>query len=162
MRQVARIVVVIGALAITFIGTSLRAKAASSDDRNSIVIIFKDGRQQSFPVADVARIEFTSPVSNTAGPLPARFVGKWKVGDGMGGSFLITLQRNGEANKTTGGPHGTWTVVDGEARITWDDGWRDAIRKAGDGYEKAAFEPGKTFSDSPSNVASAKKDAEPI
>jgi hypothetical protein len=53
-------------------------------------------------------------------------------------------------------------MVDGEARITWDDGWRDAIRKAGDGYDKAAFEPGKTFSDSPSNVASAKKNAEPI
>ncbi len=162
MRQVGRTMWLIAAVAVALIGGSPRANAASGDDRNSIVIIFKDGHQQSFPVADVARIEFTSPASIAAGSLPARFVGKWKVGDGGGGSFWITLQRNGEANKTTGAPHGTWTVVDGEARITWDDGWRDAIRKAGDGYDKAAFEPGKTFSDSPSNVASAKKSAEPI
>ena len=162
MRQVGRTIWVIAALTAAFVVGSPVAKAASPDDRNSIVIIFKDGHQQSFPVADVARIEFTSPASIAAVSLPARFVGKWKVGDGAGGSFVITLQRNGEASKTTGGPHGTWTVVDGEARITWDDGWRDAIRKAGDGYDKAAFEPGKTFSDSPSNVASAKKNAEPI
>jgi hypothetical protein len=162
MRRVGRIVWIIGAMAAAFIGGSSVAKAASQDDRNSIVIVFKDGHQQSFPVADVARIEFTSPAATTAGSWPAHFVGKWKVGDGVGGSFFITLQRNGEANKTDGGPHGTWTVVDGEARITWDDGWRDAIRKAGNGYEKAAFEPGKTFSDSPSNVADAKKNAEPI
>jgi len=162
MRQIGRTIWVIATLTAAFIGGSPTAKAASQDDRNSIVIIFKDGHQQSFPVADVARIEFNSPASITAGSLPARFVGKWKVGDGLGGSFFITLQRNGEANKTTGGPHGTWAMVDGEARITWDDGWRDVIRKAGDGYEKAAFEPGKTFSDSPSNVASAKKNAEPI
>ena len=79
----------------------------------------------------------------------------------MGGTFLITLYRGGEAKKTYGSGHGTWTATDGEARITWDDGWRDAIRKAGDGYEKAAFEPGKTFSDAPSNVAEAKS-TEPI
>jgi len=162
MRQFERTTWIIAALAAAFIGTSLTANAASGEDRNSIVITFKDGHQQSFPVADVARIEFTSPAPIAAGSLPAHFVGKWKVGDGSGGSFLITLQRNGEANKTIGGPHGTWTVVDGEARITWDDGWRDAIRKAGDGYDKAAFEPGKTFSDSPSNVATAKKNTEPI
>lgn len=162
MRQVGKTIWVTAALAAAFIGGSPNAKAASPDDHNSIVIVFKDGHQQTFPVADVARIEFTSPVSIAAGSLPARFVGKWKVGDGGGGSFLITLQRNGEANKTIGSPHGTWAVVDGEARITWDDGWRDAIRKAGDGYDKAAFEPGKTFSDSPSNVASAKKNTEPI
>jgi hypothetical protein len=162
MRQFERTTWIIAALAAAFIGTSLTANAASGEDRNSIVITFKDGHQQSFPVADVARIEFTSAAPIAAGSLPARFVGKWKVGDGSGGSFLITLQRNGEANKTIGGPHGTWAVVDGEARITWDDGWRDAIRKAGDGYDKAAFEPGKTFSDSPSNVATAKKNMEPI
>ncbi|MGH9528862.1 MAG: hypothetical protein ACRD2S_02980, partial [Terriglobales bacterium] len=92
---------------------------------------------------------------------PGHFIGKWRVGDGGGGTFLITLKRNGEANKSIGGTHGTWTAVDGEARITWDDGWHDVIRKAGNGYEKAAFEPGRTFSDSPSNVADA-QNTEPI
>jgi hypothetical protein len=71
------------------------------------------------------------------------------------------LQRNGEAKKDYGAAHGTWTVVDGEARITWDDGWHDAIRKTSAGYEKAAFGPGKSFSDTPSNVADAKS-TEPI
>src|SRR6202049_2140057 len=99
MRQIGRTIWVIATLTAAFIGGSPTAKAASQDDRNSIVIIFKDGHQQSFPVADVARIEFNSPASITAGSLPARFVGKWKVGDGLGGSFFITLQRNGEANK---------------------------------------------------------------
>jgi hypothetical protein len=46
-------------------------------------------------------------------------------------------------------------VVDGEARIAWDDGWHDAIRKVGTKHEKVAFEPGKTFSDEPSNITDA-------
>ena len=25
--------------------------------------------------------------------------------------------------------HGKWVYVDGEARVTWDDGWQDVIRK---------------------------------
>jgi hypothetical protein len=83
------------------------------------------------------------------------------VGDGAGGSFVITLKRNGEARKSLGPARGTWTAENGEARIVWDDGWRDAIRKVGEGYEKAAFGPGRTFSDTPSNVADAKS-TEPI
>jgi hypothetical protein len=46
-------------------------------------------------------------------------------------------------------------VVNGEAEISWDDGWHDAIRKVGTKHEKFAFEPGKSFSDSPSNVTNA-------
>jgi hypothetical protein len=84
------------------------------------------------------------------------FVGKWKVGQGPGaGDFYITLEANGEAHKTVGSDHGTWTVVDGEARISWDDGWHDAIRKVGTKHEKVAFEPGRSFSDDPTNVTDA-------
>lgn len=47
--------------------------------------------------------------------------------------------------------------MDGEAHISWDDGWHDVIRKVGGGkHEKLAFEPGKSFSDEPSNVDYAK------
>jgi hypothetical protein len=162
MRKVRGIVWVVVALTMAAIGTSSKARAASPDERNSIVIVFKDGRQQRFSMADIARIEFASPAVNAAGSWPAHFVGKWRVGDGAGGTFLITLERSGDARKTIGGGHGTWMAVDGEARISWDDGWHDAIRKAGDGYEKAAFEPGRTFSDDPSNVGNAKKNIEPI
>ena len=86
----------------------------------------------------------------------ASFTGEWKVGLGMGGeTFLITLEKGGQATKTHGAPNGTWTVFGDEARITWDDGWRDVIRKSGNHWEKAAFAPGKSFSDPPSNIAGA-------
>jgi hypothetical protein len=127
-------------------------------------IIFKDGHQQSLALADASRIEFGT--SAVGGSLMGKnhFLGKWKVGPGDGvGHFFITLKADGEAAKTLGSSHGTWTIVDGEARITWDDGWRDVIRRAGTGHEKVAHEPGTTFSDASTNVAHAVRvDAEPI
>jgi len=45
--------------------------------------------------------------------------------------------------------------VDNEARISWDDGWHDAIRKVGSRYEKVAFSPGKSFTSDPDNVTKA-------
>jgi len=92
----------------------------------------------------------------------ASFVGRWEVGLGAGGeTFYITLARGGQATKSHGAPHGTWTMHGDEARITWDDGWHDVIRKAGDHYEKAAYAPGKSFSDPPANVAEATR-TEPL
>jgi hypothetical protein len=64
--------------------------------------------------------------------------------------------RNGIARKSIGATRGTWTVVDGEAHISWNDGWHDIIRKAGNGHEKLAFAPGRSYSKDPSNVADAK------
>ena len=61
----------------------------------------------------------------------------------------------GEASKTLGASHGTWTVVNGEARIAWDDGWHDALRRVGEKFEKVAYSPGTTFDDKPANVADA-------
>ena len=123
-------------------------------DQNSLVIVFKDGRQQTFSMADIARIEFqTQDSALSLGR--GNFLGKWKVGDGAGGDFYITLDASGEARKTVGAAHGRWTVVGNEARISWDDGWHDAIRKVSKAYEKFAYEPGKSFTDSPSNVTKA-------
>jgi hypothetical protein len=133
---------------------------SAADDPNTLVIVFKDGRQQTISMADVARIEFKTSDSVSSGRGSSfagqgRFIGKWRVGNGAGGHFFITLDAGGTASKTLGASHGTWTVVGGEARISWDDGWHDAIRKAGDKYEKAAFEPGKSFTENPTNVADA-------
>jgi len=131
--------------------------------RSGVIIFFKNGREQSFSTSDIARIEFNSQSSDE--PLGRNhFIGKWEVGVGVGSStFFITLEPNGEARKSIGATHGTWTVVDGEARISWDDGWHDAIRKVGSKHEKFAYEPGKTFSDSPSNVTDARNlTAQPI
>jgi len=156
-----KIVWFLGAFALATAAAQLSARPAAPDEGGSIVIVFKDGKQQSFNLADVARIEF-----NTSGaPLVrgrARFLGDWTVGNGAGGTFTITLKSDGTAHKSMGPKHdGTWTVVNGEAQITWDDGWHDAIRKVGAKFQKAAYSPGTTFSDTPNNVADAQKHAEP-
>ncbi len=160
-----------------------QSHSASPKEGNSAVIIFKDGREQNIPVgeitriefkgsamvisrggseqripvADIAHIEFNSMAAGTAGSGRGRFLGKWRVGEGtgMGTHFYITLERNGDAQKSIGATHGTWTLVDGEARIVWDDGWHDVIRKVGNKYEKVAIAPGKTFGDEPANVTDA-------
>ena len=119
-----------------------QAKSSLPAERTSLVIVFNDGRQQSFDAADSSRIEFkgsavilsqgdhqqTIPMSEIAriefnrAPAGAsvagrgRFIGKWKVGEGNGGRFYITLERNGEASKSIGAHHGTWTLVDGEVK----------------------------------------------
>ena len=128
-------------------------------------IVFKDGHQQNLVLADTSRLEFGGSAAGGALVGKNHFLGKWKVGmgGGAGGYFFITLKADGEATKTVGSSHGKWSVVDGEARITWDDGWRDVIRRAGNGHEKVAHEPGTNFSDASTNVADAvRADAEPI
>lgn len=147
---------------------------------DAFTVVFKDGRQKTFSLSDVTRIEFrnSSMVFTQLGhqenisiaeisridfggnqpfsPGRNHFVGKWRVGiSGAGGHFFITLEANGQARKTLGSSHGTWSLVNGEARISWDDGWHDVIRKVGEKHEKVAFEPGKSFDDQPSNVADA-------
>jgi hypothetical protein len=100
--------------------------------------------------------------SKTSSTSAATFIGEWKVGLGVAGqSFTITLEKGGKATKTHGSPNGTWTVFGDEARITWDDGWHDVIRKAGNHWEKAAFAPGKSFTDTPDNIAGATR-TEPL
>lgn len=92
----------------------------------------------------------------------ASFVGRWEVGTGIGKqTFYITLERDGKATKSQGSPNGKWTVYGDEARISWDDGWHDVIRKAGNQYEKAAYAPGKSFTDSPDNITGATR-TEPL
>jgi hypothetical protein len=124
-------------------------------EQGHIVIIFKDGRQQSFRLADVARIEFRDTPVAASSVSSSRFAGRWKVGDGIGGTFYITLKPEGEAHKSMGNKDGTWTVVNGEARVTWNDGWKDIIRKSGRKYQKVAFGPGSSFDDAPSNTTEA-------
>jgi len=129
---------------------------AHIDLKTPSVIVFKDGHQQKISAGDIASIEFGNPDIGSSVPARTHFFGKWEVGDGGGHNFFITLEPDGVARKTIGSPHGTWSVVDGEARINWDDGWHDAIRKVGSKHEKRAYEPGKSFSDEPNNIANAR------
>lgn len=131
------------------------AKGASG----SIILVFKDGHRQSFNLADISRVEFsaTSQAAGTfaSGPARGQFFGKWAVGDGQGNTFLITLDESGDAMRSLGNIHGRWVWVNGEARITWDDGAQDALRKAGSKFQKYAYGAGKSFTDTPDNVTSA-------
>ncbi len=136
-------------------GTAQKKNRPSKPTQDSVVITFKDGHSQSFPLAEVDRIEFATANSDAAKTSPGHFLGRWKVGDGMGGTFIITLKRDGQASKTFGSSHGTWVVVGDEARISWEDGWKDVIRKAGNHFEKVAYRPGRAFSDDPDHIAEA-------
>jgi len=155
MRSPVKAVCILAILTLGAASALAKTGAEPANDHGSIVIVFKDGHRQSLLVADIARIEFETSASAL---LPSRnhFLGKWEVGEGNGFNFYITLEADGEAKKSIGSSHGTWTVVDGEARISWDDGWHDAIRKVGAKHEKFAYEPGKSFTDKPSNVTAAR------
>jgi hypothetical protein len=136
-----------------------KASPAPKAAPGSIVIVFKDGHRQVFNLADIARVEF--PTANDAAainpdmPSRGRFVGRWVVGDGSGTNFTITLKDNGDAERSLREVHGSWTYVNGEARVTWDDGAQDAIRKAGTKFQKYAYRAGKSFTDTPDNVTAA-------
>jgi hypothetical protein len=179
MRGLNRIAVS-GLLLFPLAGAIAKPAPSPADDRDSVVIVYKNGHRQSLAAAEIARVELKAPAtivykdghrekisseidriefgSPEVGMTPGRghFVGKWEVGQGgNAGNFFITLDEDGSARKSIGASHGTWTVVDGEARISWDDGWHDAIRKVGTTHEKRAYEPGKSFDEEPSNVTAA-------
>ncbi len=144
-------------------------QAQTHSNRNNagqLVIVFKDGHRQTFNFADVARIEFAGtggvPITDStpAGAAPrGHFVGKWEVGDGAGNTFYITLDDNGTAWRSLHRVHGKWVYVNGEARVTWDDGAMDAIRRIDGKDQKFAYRAGKTFTDEPDNVTAAKNTA---
>ncbi len=150
---------------VLFLSLSVSARAADNN-ADSVVITFKDGHQQTFALADIARMEFRTSGKAAAAidrPTRSRYVGKWTVGDGQGHTYVFTLADNGQAtNNVDSGGHGTWTYVAGEARITWDNGWRDVLRRVDTKYMKFAFTPGKSFDDEPSNVGDAHKNSDPI
>ena len=139
---------------ILFVAPVAAPKGPAEVEPGLIRIVFKDGHEQTFRMADIARIEFNSPAER-ASASQGRFLGQWRVGNGIGGTFLITLKPDGVARKTLGSENGMWTVVNGEARIAWDDGWHDCIRKVDNRYEKAAYKPGSSLSGRPENVAEA-------
>jgi hypothetical protein len=146
---------VAGMLTVAALAATPKPVQSPSDAPASIVIIFKDGHQETFAMSNVARIEFTGASDSTLGS--DYFLGKWEVGNGSSGTFFIKLEANGEASRSFGASHGVWTLVGDEARISWDDGWHDVIRKIGEANEKFAFAPGATFSDKPDNVGNARK-----
>ncbi len=155
MRNIVIIISVLGAVLVAPPRSNSQSTSPSQGQRNSLVVVFKDGHQQRFPMSEVARIEFQASPTTVSNAEQGRFLGDWKVGDCRGGYFNITLNRDGVAKKNFGSPNGNWMVVDGEARISWEDGWHDTILKAGNRYQKAAFAPDRSYAEGPSCTASA-------
>ncbi len=142
--------------------------AGQKNAPGTIVIVFKDGHRQSFNLSEIDRVEFgggsyvtQGEEFNSSQPSRGRFLGKWEVGDGGGHTFYITLNEDGGAYRSLGGVHGHWVYTEGEARVTWDDGAQDAIRKAGSQYLKFAYSAGKRFTDDPDNVTAARNTSRP-
>lgn len=150
------------AVAVLLSALPLPAQNRAKPSSEQIVIVFKDGRHQSFNLADIARIEFPggasaadSSTTPPGAPPRGHFIGKWQVGDGAGSTFYITLNEDGSAWRSLHRSHGRWAYVNGEARITWDDGALDAIRRVGGEDKKSAYHAGKYFTDKPDNVTEA-------
>ena len=155
--------IVIAASLTTFLlltaSSGFAAPASSKSAPGTLEIVFKDGHQQSFNLADIERVEFPTadlPTTSAYGPSRGHFLGKWECGDGNGGIFYITLLEDGNAMRSIGNVHGKWNYVNGEAQVTWDDGPEDAIRKVGSRYQKFAYMSGKSFTDTPANVTNAR------
>lgn len=162
MRKSVAVLVVVLALSIG-VRTGTAQNRSSRSNSGQIVIVLKDGHRQVFNLADVARIEFPGGnVVADAGPTPpgapprGHFVGKWEVGDGAGNTFYITLDDNGTAWRSLNRIHGRWAYVNGEARVTWDDGAQDCIRRMDGQDKKFAYRAGKSFTDEPDNTTDAR------
>lgn len=162
MRKIVSLTGLAALLCFASFSSWAKTPPASKASSGQIVIVFKDGHRQSFNLSEVAHIDFPGTVeaateteANSPAPSRGHFLGKWEVGDGGGNTFFITLHDDGDAMRSMGDVHGKWVYVDGEARVTWDDGAQDAIRKVNSVYKKFAYESGKSFTDSPANVTSA-------
>jgi len=167
MRLIVSVAGLATMLCLAVPGGFAKTSPASKCGSGTIVIVFKDNHRQSFNLCDIERVEFpataaaaaeTAPI-NSQLPSRGRFLGKWEVGDGTGFSFYITLEENGDAWRSLHHEHGKWVYVDGEAHISWDDGWKDAIRKVGSSYQKSAYRAGQSFTDIPDNITTASNTA---
>ena len=152
-------------MSLLCLAASLIHAAPPTGQKNSpatITIVFKDGHRQTFNFADIERLEFggngavAATSDSTAGPSRSHFLGKWEVGDGAGNNFYITLNEDGTAYRSLRNVRGHWEYVNGEARVTWDDGAQDAIRRVDGQFQKFAYAAGKLFTGDADNVTSAR------
>ena len=156
-----RFIRICGLATVCFLATAAGSAAPTKTGSGTIVIVFKDGHRQTFNLSDIERVEFPAALhvaddQDASRPPRGHYVGRWECGDGVGNNFYIDLKEGGEAWRSIGNVRGHWEYLGGEARVTWDDGRKDAIRKVGTHYEKSAYERGKSFSDRPDNVTSAR------
>lgn len=79
-----------------------------------MLVVLKDGRQHSFPMAEVLRIEFRGAVPNPSFD-PQTLAGAWNWVDGQ----TLVIHKDGKATWYKGGTQiygGTWELLDATAR----------------------------------------------
>lgn len=94
------------------------------------------------------------PLSKKAAPFNA--VGHWKVSDGSGQQYYITVNEDRSADSTL--PHhgqGYWSVEDHNIRITWQNRWIDYLVVTETGVSRVGCAPGTTLNDIPENSSTA-------
>ena len=116
-------------------------------------------------VGDLAIEEPTAPLktyiataSEAVSPMLFRneFLGFWEITDTRRDTFFLYLKRGGKASiasrdrkRAPESEDGYWSLAADEARISWDSGLKDLIRKHADGYLYLAFDDEGTFRDQP-------------
>lgn len=80
------------------------------------------------------------------------FIGVWDCGD-----VVITLDADYSARKNRHNPLGSWRFVNGEARIDWDDGVRNVLRRDGQGFRKLTWPAGAGTNSPPTSRYPATK-----
>jgi hypothetical protein len=93
--------------------------------------------------------------------LSRRFIGSWRMVNENTGTttFTMTLDEAGQARKShVPEATGKWEVIGEEARITWNDGWRDILRPDTVGMRKFAYPPGSKWPGTPDNTERAIKE----
>lgn len=92
------------------------------------------------------------------------FAGIWKVQDGKGRDFYITLASGGQATSSWTGAEdqrrnqtGTWVEADGKAVVTWANGWREVLENKDGAVVKKAYAPKLQLEGEPANTSPAVK-----
>jgi len=86
------------------------------------------------------------------------YIGNWRVADGQGKIFFITLHENGTSTSTwKKGDKGTWKIEQGKAIVTWDSGWTDILYNEEGIFLKTSYPPNAPIQGPGINHSTAKK-----
>lgn len=109
-------------------------------------------------IASTVAAAFVLALMSIGGLAASDFEGTWKVKDGKGRAFEITLSADGSAKKSAPKEGtGKWKEEVNAAVITWDDGWTEKITKEGDQYKRAGFKKGASLDGPPTFTATIAK-----
>jgi hypothetical protein len=93
---------------------------------------------------------------NSRSATPFNCIGHWKVSDGAGQTYYITLKDDRTASSTL--PHhgeGTWSVEKINIRIVWQNRWIDYLVVTEGAVTRVGCAPGDNLEDIPENSSAA-------